>query len=359
MPEAITVRAGRTARERLASEGWSPALFDTLVGASGGPKFLGIAGLDRFLFGDFLMRGDQALHLIGSSIGCWRHAALAARDPLKSLAVLVKRYTEQYYDPEDKRSRVEQVGELCRWVVDGFMSDEDIAYLCDHPRFITHVVTARGRGPNSARGAVPQATGMFLAGLSNALNRNLLQSWFQRVVFSCRGYEDLDFEFEDFTTLHIPLSADNAREALLASASIPFLMPGERDISGGPPGHYWDGGIVDYHFDFSNHRGDGLVLYPHFRGDVTPGWFDKFLPWRGTDPALLDRVVLVYPSAEYLSRLPRGKIPDRNDFPKMTHDERVDYWRACELASDELGDAFAGLVDGPDPLAGVLSFEDL
>jgi hypothetical protein len=297
------------------------------------------------------------MHLIGSSIGCWRHGALAAREPLKALEILTKRYTEQYYDPADRRSRVEQVGELCGWVVDGFLEDADIDWICEHPRFVTHIVTARGRGPNSAGHPWPQAAGMALAGLSNALDRRLLQSWFQRVVFSCRGYEDLDFDFEDFSTLHIPLSRENARAALLASASIPFLMPGERDIAGGPPGHYWDGGIVDYHFDFSNHRGEGLVLYPHFRNEVTPGWFDKFLPWRRTEPALLDKVVLIYPSASYLERLPLGKIPDRTDFPKMTHEQRVAYWRSCDRASDELGEAFARLVDGPDPLAGVLGFE--
>ena len=356
MPEAISVYAGATARERLAAEGWRPQLFDTLVGASGGPKFLGISGLDRFLFGDFLQRSDHSLHLIGSSIGCWRHAALASRNPLAALDILTRRYTEQYYDPADKRSRIEQVGELCRWVVDGFLEPADFALLCDHPRFITHVVTARGRGPNSAAQATPQAAGMVLAGLSNALNRNLLQSWFQRVVFSCRGFEDLDFDFEDFDTLHIPLSPANARGAILATASIPFLMPGERDLPGGPAGHYWDGGIIDYHFDFSNHRGAGLVLYPHFRDKVTPGWFDKFLPWRGTDPALLDRVVLVCPSESYLASLPLGKIPDRSDFPKMTHDERVAYWRRCTEASSELGDALAELVESPDPLAGVQAF---
>ena len=145
-PDALTVYAGRIARERLEQEGWQPTLFDTLVGASGGPKFLGIAGLDRFLFGDFLQRSDHPMHLIGSSIGCWRHAALAARDPLKSHAVLVERYTEQYYDPADTRSRVQQVAELCDWVVDGFMTPDDADLLCNHPRFISHVVTARGRG---------------------------------------------------------------------------------------------------------------------------------------------------------------------------------------------------------------------
>ena len=356
MPDALTIYAGDSARARIADQGWHPALFDTLVGASGGPKFLGIAGLDHFLFTDFLQRSDHGMHLIGSSIGTWRHAALAAKDPARALEVLTQRYAEQYYDPADKRPRVQQVGELCDWVVSGFMPPEDLAHLCEHPRFITHIVTARGRGPNSAVNSLAQASGMFAAGVSNAVNRKLLQSWFQRVIFSCRGFEDLDFEFEDFETIHIPLSTANAKAALLASGSIPFLMPGERDIAGAPPGHYWDGGIVDYHFDFGNHRGSGLVLYPHFRDSITPGWFDKFLPWRKTDTKLLDKVVLVCPSPAYLARLPHGKIPDRNDFPKMTHEERVDYWKACAIASDELGEAFAELVDGPDPMAGVQPF---
>jgi hypothetical protein len=66
--------------------------------------------------------------------------------------------------------------------------------------------------------------------------------------------------------------------------------------------------------------------------------------------------VLVCPSSNYLQRLPLGKIPDRSDFPKMSHDQRVAYWRACEKASDELGEAFARLIDGDNPLAGVRAF---
>ena len=355
--DALSVYAGTNARLRIAADGWRPELFDTLVGASGGPKFLGIAALDRFLFGDFLQRSSHPMHLIGSSIGSWRHAALTAVEPLNALAILHDRYLNQFYDPADKRSRTEQVGDLCGWIVDGCYGPADYASLCDHPRFLSHIVTARGRGPNSAAHPVPQAIGMLLAALSNALHRNLLQSWFQRVVFSSHGFEDLDFEFGDFDTLHIPLSPDNARAAILASASIPFLMPGERDIAGGPRGQYWDGGIVDYHFDFSNHRGNGLVLYPHFRGDIIPGWFDKFLPWRRAEPALLENVVLVCPSPAYLARLPKGKIPDRSDFPKLSHKERVSYWQACVDASEELAEAFAELVDGPDPLAGVQVFQ--
>ena len=356
MSDALRVIAGASARERLKREGWTPTLFDTLVGASGGPKFLGIAGLDRFLYSDFLQRSTHPLHLIGSSIGSWRHAALASRDPVDALAKLQYHYLHQSYDPDDKRPRAVIVGEVCRWILDNSIAAEDFALICDHPRFISHVVTARGRGPNSATHAIGHASGMFAAALSNAVNRSLLQPWFQRVIFSAHGFEDLDFDFDDFGTLHVPLSPENAKSSLIASGSIPFLMPGERDIAGAPPGHYWDGGIVDYHFDFRNHRGDGLVLYPHFRDSITPGWFDKFLPWRGTHPSLLENVVLLCPSEAFLASLPHGKIPDRNDFARMSEAERVKYWTQVDSASDALGEAMARLADGSDPLAGVEAF---
>jgi hypothetical protein len=317
---------------------------------------LGIAGLDRFLFGDFLRRSTHPMHLIGSSIGSWRHAALATPDPLAALGKLHNRYLNQYYDAADTRPSTEKVGRLCEWILDGYLDADAYTFLCDHPRFRSHVVTARGRGPNSSSHPVPQGLGMVLAALSNMLHRQFLEPWFQRVVFSSHGPGGLDFEFEDFSSLHAPLTAGNARAAILASGSIPFLMPGERDIDLAPAGHYWDGGIVDYHFDFGNHLGESLVLYPHFRADITPGWFDKFLPWRRADAALLDQVVVLCPSTEYLARLPHGKIPDRGDFRKFGHRERVAYWQATMDASDALGEEFATLVNGSDPLAGVRSF---
>ena len=355
MLESLAVYAGAGARRRLAAEGWKPQLFDTLVGASGGPKLLGIAGLDQFLFGDFLQRSQHPMHLIGSSIGTWRHAALAAPDPAVSLADLHHQYINQHYE-EDVKPTSAIIGEVCEWILDGYADSALYAHLSNHPRFQTHVVTARGRGLNGAKQALPRALGMGLASLSNAVHRQLLQPWFQRVVFSSHGRADLGFPFDDFDTLHVNLEPGNARRALLASGSIPFVMPGERDIAGAPPGHYWDGGIVDYHFDFNGYHGKGLVLYPHFRDDITPGWFDKFLPWRRAPGHQLDQVVLLCPSDAYLQKLPRGKIPDRRDFPNMTHSERVTYWQAAVDASRVLGEEFAALVDGPDPLAGVQSF---
>ena len=46
---ALVIRAGARARARLLEEGFHPDLFGTLVGASGGPKWLVLRHLDAAL----------------------------------------------------------------------------------------------------------------------------------------------------------------------------------------------------------------------------------------------------------------------------------------------------------------------
>jgi hypothetical protein len=47
-----------------------------------------------------------------------------------------------------------------------------------------------------------------------------------------------------------------------------------------PAGDCLDGGLIDYHLLLPYRELDSIVLYPHFAPFVTPGWLDKFLPWR-------------------------------------------------------------------------------
>jgi hypothetical protein len=345
----LTIIAGKIARERLAAEGWQPQLFQTLVGASGGAKLLGLGHLDRFIFGDFLQRSDHPMELFGSSIGSWRHAALASPNPAQAIATLQDRYLNQSWDENDTRSPTEVVDELCEWVMDGVLTAEAAEHICQHPRFTTHIVTARGRGLNSSTKRSAIALGMAVAGASNSINRRFLAHSFQRTVFS--SGVSTGFQFKDFNTVHVPLSKANLRSALLASGSIPFLMSGHRDIHGAPQGHYWDGGIIDYHFDFDNLAGEGLALYPHFTDSVTKGWFDKALKWRKIRPEVLDRIVLVAPSSSYIASLPNQKIPDRSDFQKFNQDERLLYWYQAIEQSKLLAEAFNETLDNPNPLA--------
>ncbi len=352
---ALSVYAGDTARRTLRREGWQPGLFQTMIGASGGAKFLALAHLDRFLFGDFLQRSRHEMHLIGSSIGSWRHAALTQKDPVKALVKLQHDYQHQYYEPGAKPSP-EFVSQVSLDILGGFLDESQPSGLCNHPRFRSHVVTARGLGPTGSAKGIVQALGLAQAAIWNSVHRKALQACFQRVVFSSHKADGLGFEFTDFLTLHAPLMRHNAVPVLHASGSIPFVLTGERDIEGAPPGQYWDGGIVDYHFDLRSYNGEGLVLYPHFRGDITPGWFDKFLPWRRAPAAMLDKVILLCPSSEYVAGLPYKKIPDRGDIPKMKHEERVAYWQIAIDASLALAEEFAELVNGPDPLRNVQPF---
>ena len=86
MASSLTLRAGPEALQLIRERGLRPEDVDVMPGASGGPKWLVLAGLDRFFFGEFLaVPRARPLHLIGSSIGSWRMACLAQRDPVAAL----------------------------------------------------------------------------------------------------------------------------------------------------------------------------------------------------------------------------------------------------------------------------------
>ena len=344
----LHVFAGSQAKAELEQNGWRPEIFSALVGASGGAKLLGIAHLDRAIFNNFLCQSDHPMELYGSSIGSWRHAALASGDTATALKELQDRYLNQTFDPDDPRTPREVVDGLCEWVLDGFINPAIAQAIVDHPRFTTHIITARGKGLNNREADTFLGLGMATSGIANAVYRPLLSIGFQRVVFS--SGPATAFNFKDFDSLHVPLDASSLKPALTASGSIPFLMSGVPNIGSAPPGHYWDGGIIDYHFDFSNQAETGLILYPHFGQHVIKGWFDKKIPWRRNSADLLSRTVVIAPSQHYLSELPNGKIPDRNDFSRYSTAERLANWQTAVEHSRLLAEAFEEVVSATNPL---------
>ena len=230
----LTVIAGTEARTQLTELGWQPELFKAIVGASGGAKLLGIAHLDRTIFTNFLSRTDHPMELYGSSIGSWHYAALASTDAVNALEKLQYRYLNQVRGQDDPRPAHEIVDGLCEWVLDGFLNQESINSIIDHPRFTTHIVTARGRGLNNRPNDWLLAIGMGSSAIGNILHRDLLILGFQRVVFS--SGPSRAFSFHDFDTAHVPLTQDLVKPALIASGSIPFLMGGVNFQQGTLPG---------------------------------------------------------------------------------------------------------------------------
>jgi hypothetical protein len=350
MPRALSVYAGREAANRIADQGWSPELFSLLMGASGGPKWFILSHLDRLLFGDYLQRSDKPLSVLGSSIGSWRHACLAMRDPAAAVGKLEQGYLYQFYANKPSAS---DVSAQSIKILERVLGATGAVDLATHPRIKTHIVTARGRGPAGASSAPVLATAMGAAALGNIASRQLLSWPFQRVVFHSGDKASPGLEYRDFQTHYSALSATSVTPALHASGAIPFVLKGERNIPGAPRGQYWDGGIIDYHFDLSDYAGDGLILYPHFSARITPGWFDKFLPWRRATLSEAQKLVLLCPSSHYVAQLPHGKIPDRNDFSRMEYEERVRYWEACIEKGKVLAEDFAELLTQTDPLKGV------
>ena len=347
-PRALDIHLGERAAARLAATGWRGSDITTLLGASGGPKWLILGRLDRILFGDFLLeKRTTPLRAIGSSIGSWRHACLAQSAPADTL----RRFEDVYVHFEYSVSPdADEVSTASATILEHIFGETGARAVFDNPLVHSYIVTARGRGLNSSRSRAALGMGMGTAAVSNALPRPLLASQFQRVLFASRGAPALPFT--DFATQQVPLTPSSVPLALHASGAIPFLLRGERDLPGAPAGHYWDGGIIDYHFDPAGLDDDGLILYPHFRGDLTPGWFDKFLPWRRHRRPAIDNLILLCPSDAFLASLPHGKIPDRSDFRRMAPAQRVAYWKTCLRRSEELAEDFLRQLTSADPLAG-------
>jgi len=341
MASSLAVLAGPDALRILRERGLRAEDVDVLPGASGGPKWLVLAGLDRFLFADFLRAPrERPLHLIGSSIGSWRMACLAQRDPAAALERGHEAYIEQRYE---KKPTAAEVSEVSARILDTILGGEGVEEILSHPWARLHVITTQCRGAAASERPWVQMAALAVAASANLLHRRTLAMQMRRVVFHTAGDASPFLGLNDFPTAHLPLTRETLRPALLASASIPLVLSGVR-ISGAGSGVHRDGGVVDYHLAFDFGPGEGLVLYPHFFPHIVPGWFDKGLPWRRARGANFRRALVLAPSAEFVAKLPGGRIPDRNDFYRMPDAERIRAWRTVAAASEQLADELRELI---------------
>ena len=353
--QSLIIQAGPRALRHLREHGLRPQDIDIVPGAAGGPKGLGLARLDEYIFADWLPLGfaqrTQPIDLIGSSIGAWRFAAVCrGHTPDETRAALrafAGAYSEQKYP---QRVDADFVTAYARNLIDTLFKGHE-QDLLSHPHFRLNVLVVRGKGilHREARGR--SHAGFALAAIANAVGRPHLRHFLERTWFHGGGVESragigFQGEWDRFRTHHVALSRENFGDALVASGSIPLVLKGVRKIAGAPPGTYWDGGLIDYHLHLPYPRTPGLVLYPHFTNRIVPGWLDKALPWRKASGAWLDNVILISPTRAYLDRLPLKKLPDRNDFKYFGEDDerRLRYWRFAMEESGRLRDELAEIL---------------
>jgi len=356
---ALTFHAGPLALAQIRAHGLRAQDIAVVPAAAGGPKGLIFRSLDQWVFGEWFPGAPRERTLIGSSIGAWRMAAACQKDPVKAFARLGELYSGQRYT--STKPSQEQIDEVVQGLLKEFVRGHEND-IVNHPQHRLHLLTVRGKRLLSAPGhRYAEMKGFAAAALHNLASRDRLAHLMDRVVIGdVRSSASwLREPFDSFATQFSPLSRENLATGLLASGTLPMLMKPVRDIAGAPPGHYWDGGIIDYNLALPYARlaaqaPGSIVLYPHFSEHIVPGWLDKALPWRraarGPNRGWLDNVLIVAPSAEFLSRLPRGKLIDRSDFKHygLNHDARIMAWKQAMEEGERLRDAFAAFVDRPN-----------
>jgi hypothetical protein len=353
---ALSIYAGPTALEIIRRNGLNANQISTLVGASGGPKWFVLYGLDRYLFGEFFAGRDKPLVTLGSSAGAWRVCCLALADSVAAIERLAMLYSSEQYSGQPS---THEVTEKAKIMLAEVLGHKGIQEIINNKVFHTHIIANRCKGFGSSTSRTLQIIALVASAFANAISRKSLSLFYQRTIFTNMRELSPWAGLIDLDTQLISLIEENVFDAMMASGSIPFILDGVRDIAGAPKGQYWDGGITDYHFDIPFYSGSDLVLYPHFSPKVIPGWFDKNLWWRSVDPANFHNVVLVTPSQSFVDSLPYGKIPDRKDFNTLDYEVRLAYWQTVLVKSAELADDFKELIDNDVGLEAIQPFDHI
>lgn len=340
-PKALCLRAGSKAHAWIKQQGLSAQDIDTLPGAAGGPKGIGLVGLDQAIFGDFLPRHSCRRTLIGSSIGSWRFASILAHGAKVGSERLAELYTHLYFH---KKMQPQQVGQICQNMLSDLLGGQQ-QHLVDHPDYHLTVLSVKAQHIFKSDRKLPLLAAVTGIIGSNFIARKHNRLFMQRVI--SQPAQGTQFSLncqDDFKTLYHTLTPDNVMQWLMASASIPGVMPAVRNIDN-TSGSYRDGGLIDYHIDLP-FASQGIVLYPHFTDQITPGWFDKALK-RSANPNNQSRTLLVSPSQQYLASLPLGRLPDRKDFTLsgLTQQQRIRYWQQSVAESQRMGDEFLEMVE--------------
>ena len=332
---SLIFSGGAAAYREIREHGFSAQRLGTLAGASGGAKWLVLSQMDRVIARHVLPQLRAPVHTIGSSIGAWRFACLAQRDPVAAIDRFEEAYLSQSYSEKPDREEITaRTAEILNYV----LAENGVDEILSNPVIRTHIMTVRSRGLLATEHRLALGIGLIAVATMNMASRKVLGTFFDRVLF--HDPRDLPpfFSLGGFPMYRVPLNAANFRDTILATGAIPLVLAGVRNIDGAPTGMYRDGGVIDYHLDFPHSEPDKLALYLHFYNHLKPGWFDKHLSWRNAAIENLDRTILISPSPEFVARLPNAKIPDRSDFTTMSTKERERAWRATIAACLELAD---------------------
>ncbi len=331
----LVIKAGSRAYDLLKTSDLQPEMIAGVAAAAGGPKWFTTYGLVRYII-DELTNDDIQRFYIGSSVGSWQMAAACTQSPGLALDRLRESYANHIYT---EKADAQEISDACASMIE-HMVDDQTDHILNNQSKKLYIVTSRGKGLASSENKIALSLGLGSAAIAHSIKRSWLNNFMSRDLFT--NSEGIPFNslIDDLTTRLHSLNSSNLIDSMRASGAIPLLMRAIK-ISG-LEGTYWDGGIVDYHMAFPYDRKDGkVVLLPHFSPYVLAGWFDKHLPYiRHADKELMSDVILIHPSENYISQLPRKQISTLKDFDYygMDQNARISYWNQISEMSMTLGD---------------------
>jgi hypothetical protein len=234
---ALTLKAGPRAFKRIREAGLNAADVGILPGAAGGPKALGIQGLDLALFGEWLPAAPRERSLIGASVGSWRFASACLPNAAEGIRRLGTLYNEQSFA---KGVTMAGVSQSSQRMLDDLLEGRDLTIL-DNPHYRLNIMVVKSHGLLSQDHRGRLGLGLSSVIADNLRGRARLSRHFERLIVHDPRLAPPLHPLTDFPSRFVPLVADNLRQALLASGSIPMVMEGVRDLPGAGAGTYRDG----------------------------------------------------------------------------------------------------------------------
>ncbi len=340
----ICIKAGKEAYEIIKDGGFNLDMVASYFAPAGGPRWLVASGFDLTLLKSRLLGKIKPALLVGASAGAMRFAAWLQPAAEDCYLRLMDAYISM---PFGKKDRPATVFDSLNNVINAYLEDDALSFALASKQYRLAVITARAKNLLASEVHWVQSFGFGLCFFMNCLDRSHLYNFAERVVFYT-GAKPPDFCFrKDFHGRYVALTEVNFKHAVLASSAIPLVISGVRDIYGAPDGVYRDGGLIDYHLThrYGAKKGD-VALFFHHQERIIPGWLDKRLTSRKPDGGSLDNVLMVYPSPEFVAKLPGGRIPDRTDFATFINDprRRMENWRRAAEIAAPLGEEFLELV---------------
>ncbi|MCX5854532.1 MAG: hypothetical protein NTZ24_08200 [Deltaproteobacteria bacterium] len=343
--DSIRIKAGKLACEVIQDGGFHFDRVTTYFAPATGPRWLAATGFDLTLLKSGLLGHLRPVTLIGASAGAWRFAAWVQPEPEKSYRTLMDAYiTTSYKRTETPATILKSM----RDIMNTYLEDDALPFALTNKKYRLAVITARAKNLVSSETKWVQQIGLGICFLLNAVNRSQLYHFAERVVFY-NGPKPPHFCLRpDFRGRFIPLTEINFKHAVMASGAIPVVIAGVRNIYGAPTGVYRDGGLLDYHL--THHyapKDDDITLFFNHQERIVPGWLDKKLSYRRPPDHILDNVLMVYPSEDFIARMPGGKVPDRGDFKTFIDHPatRIENWRQSVQLAEPLGEQFLELVE--------------